>query len=112
MPNFVTHAGNTDALTQEFALAVQPVITGLTQFSVKIGDDYMALGTEWAEFMSRRLQSDLDLPVRLAGCGCPDAVMQAWSDFLTRAANDYQREFERLTDLTVRLNRDVATPQS
>jgi hypothetical protein len=58
------------------------------------------LGSEWQEFVSRRLQDDLGLLQQL---GSPQSPEQAWTacvKFWQKAAEDYAREFATMSQLT------------
>ena len=62
-----------------------------------------ALGTEWMDFVNRRLQEDMALPQKLVACKGPDEMWRAYSEFLLKMAEDYQTELSELAKLGQRI---------
>lgn len=90
------------------AKADAAVVAGLSEYSGALCDGYTAMSTEWLSFINRRLHADMSLPVRMARCGSPQDMMQAWSDFMLHAAADYQTEFQRLGAMSERISHEAA----
>ncbi|MEQ1650856.1 MAG: phasin family protein [Hyphomicrobium sp.] len=84
------------------------VVAGLSEYSGALCDGCTAMSAEWLSFINRRLHADMSLPVRMARCGSPQDLMQAWSDFMLHAAADYQTEFQRLGAMSARISHDAA----
>jgi hypothetical protein len=77
----------------------QPIIEGMAQYNGALCDGFAAIGTEWLNFMNRRLHGDMLLAGRLAQCGSPQDLMQEWATFMSTTAEDYRTEFARLTEM-------------
>jgi len=58
-----------------------------------------AASLEWSRFLSRRLQEDFELPLRLATSRCPEEYWKHCTDFWQKLAADYRDEFETLAEL-------------
>ena len=58
-----------------------------------------ALGTEWMDFVNKRLQEDIELPQKLVACKGLDEMWRAYSEFLLKMAEDYQSELSELAKL-------------
>jgi Phasin protein len=77
----------------------QPIVQGMTQYSGALCDGYAAMGTEWLNFVNRRLHADMSLPGRLVKCASPQYLFQEWAAFMTMTAEDYRNEFARLAEM-------------
>ena len=66
-----------------------------------------ALGTEWMDFVNRRLRDDLALPRKLAVCRGPHEMWRTYSEFLLKMANDYQVEYSEFARLGQEITESV-----
>ena len=89
----------TMAAQSEMLELYQPMLKGMTVYSGALCDGYAKMGTEWLNFVNRRLHSDLSLPGRLVNCCSPQHLFQEWATFMATAAEDYRNEFARLAEL-------------
>lgn len=77
----------------------RPMLRGMTDYGNALCDGCTAAATEWFNFVNRRLHADLALQVKLSQCCAAEDVTQAWSSFMSAAANDYSTEFSRLSEI-------------
>jgi hypothetical protein len=75
------------------ALPQSPVWSG------KVCEDLAMIGTEWVDFVSRRLKEDLNLLPRLAACKCTEDAFGVYATFWRKLGDDYSREFAALNKL-------------
>ncbi len=71
----------------------------------KVFEGLARLGTEWVDFVNRRLKEDIKLLPRLAACRCAEEVSDAYAEFWRNLGEDYSKELAVLS----RLSGDVAT---
>ena len=57
------------------------------------------LGSEWLDFVTRRLKEDLRLPQQLCACRSPEEIRDVHVAFWQRAVEDYQKEFTVMAKL-------------
>jgi len=74
-------------------------LDGFTSWNTKLTKALAAFQTEWATFVTKRIRQDLALHSTLAACKSPTEVTDAYTDYLTNAANDFQKEYARLAEL-------------
>lgn len=55
---------------------------------------------EMARFIGHRLETDAELQERLSRCTEPGEAIEAWSNFMQTAMNEYADEARRLQDLS------------
>jgi hypothetical protein len=80
-----------------------PTIAGAVKWNGKMYEGFAMLGSEWLDFVNRRLKEDLRLPQRLCTCGSPEEMRETYSGFWRQAVDDYQAELALLTKLGSRL---------
>ena len=71
----------------------------------KVVESLARLGTEWVDFVNRRLKEDINLLPRLAACRCAEDVSNVYAEFWRNLGEDYTNEFAALS----RLSGDIAT---
>jgi hypothetical protein len=74
-------------------------------WNVKVLEGLARLGTEWVEFVNRRLMEDINLLPRLAACRCAEEVSNVYAEFWRNLGQDYTNEFAALS----KLSGDLAT---
>lgn len=74
-------------------------LAGTITLNGKMYEGWATLGSEWLDFVNRRLKEDLRLPARLCACRSPEEVRDAYAAFWLKAADDYQKEFALLSRL-------------
>lgn len=88
--------------------AYRPMMRGMADCSNALCDGYVALSSEWLAFVNRRMQSDLSLPAKLSACANPQALLDEWAGFMNTAADDYRKEFSRLSAIGTATSRRAA----
>lgn len=63
--------------------------------------------TEWASFMLSRYREELRLQQSLMACRSPVEAQRVWIEFLQRAAEQYQREFQKFGEIATRVSGEV-----
>jgi hypothetical protein len=66
----------------------------------KVFEGAARLGTEWVDFMNRRLKEDINLLPRLAACRCAEEVSNVYAGFWRNLGEDYSKEFATLSRLS------------
>lgn len=69
-----------------------PALAGAVKWNGWMYEGFATLGSEWLDFVNRRLKQDLGLPQRLCACRSPEEARQAWLAFWQQAVEDYQKE--------------------
>jgi hypothetical protein len=73
-------------------------------------EDLARLGTEWVDFVNRRLKEDINLLPRLAACRCGTQVSNVYAEFWRNLGEDYSKEFAALRKLSQDLAASAFTP--
>lgn len=76
-----------------------PMLNAMIAWNWRAGSAVAAINGECLDLVSRRTKEDFGLAQRLGASRGPDDVWQAYSEFLLKAANDYQKEFAELARL-------------
>jgi hypothetical protein len=76
----------------------------------KIFEGLARLGTEWVDFVNRRLKEDINLLPRLAACRCAEDVSNVYAEFWRNLGEDYTNEFAALSKLSGGLATSAFTP--
>jgi hypothetical protein len=74
-------------------------LAGTVRWNGRMYEGWAMLGTEWLDFVNRRLKEDLRLPQRMCACRSPEEVRDTYVSFWRQAADDYQKEFALLSRL-------------
>ena len=76
-----------------------PPLAGAVKWNGKMYEGLAMLGSEWLDFVNRRLKEDLRLPQRVYACRTPEEVRDTYAGFWRQAMEDYQKELATLTRL-------------
>lgn len=76
-----------------------PAVAGALKWNGTIYEGWAMLGSEWLDFVNRRLKADLSLPQRVCACRSPDEIRDVCTAFWQQAADDYQKEFAAMAKL-------------
>ena len=88
------------ALTSPAALELWgPALAGAAQWNGKMCEGFAMLGSEWLDFVNRRLKEDLHFPQRVCACRTTEQVHDTYAAFWRQAMDDYQREFAVMAKL-------------
>lgn len=82
--------------------AGSPLFGGSVTLTDTLCTRAMAVSAELTEFTMARIQEDLRLPQKLAGCHSPLDVQQTWMEFWNKAFEQYQTEFSRLAGINLK----------
>jgi hypothetical protein len=70
-----------------------PALAGAAKWNGKMYEGLATLGSEWLDFVNRRLKEDLNLAPRVCACRSPDEMRDTYVAFWRQAIDDYQKEF-------------------
>jgi len=73
-----------------------PLITGTQEWVGRCTSTIYSLNKQWLDFFQRRGAENLALIEHFMSCRTPVEVWSVYTDFLQRAAADYQKEFVEL----------------
>ncbi len=76
-----------------------PVFAGAAKWNGGMYQGLATLGSEWLDFVNRRLKEDLSFPQRLCASQSPEEMRQAYVVFWQKAVEDYQKELTVMTRL-------------
>jgi hypothetical protein len=76
-----------------------PALAGAAKWNGKMYEGFALLGSEWLDFVNRRLKEDLNLPQRMCACKSPEEARDTYVAFWRQAVDDYQKEFTVMTKL-------------
>lgn len=89
-----------------------PVLAGAAKWNGKMYEGFAMLGSEWLNFVTRRLKEDLRLPQQLCACRSPEETRDVQVAFWQRVVEDYQKEFTVMAELGSGLvNNSMVTAQ-
>jgi hypothetical protein len=74
-------------------------LAGSVRWNGKMYEGLAMLGSEWLDFVNRRLKEDVKLPQRVCACRSPEEVRDTYASFWRQAVDDYQKEFALLSRL-------------
>jgi hypothetical protein len=80
-----------------------PAFAGCAQWNAKLQEGFAALGSEWQEFLSRRMTEDVGVLQVMGHVQSPDQLWGAYVKFWQKAGEDYAREFAVMSQLTTGL---------
>jgi len=90
-----------------------PALAGAVKWNGKMYEGLAMLGSEWLDFVNRRLKQELSLPKRVCACRSPDEIREVYVAFWQQALDDYQKEFALMTKLgSGFVNNSLAAAQS
>ncbi len=90
-----------------------PALAGAVKWNGTMYQGFAMLGSEWLDFVNRRLKEDLSFPQRLCASQSPEELRQAYVAFWQKAVEDYQKELTVMTRLASGfLNNSVTAAQN
>jgi len=79
--------------------AWNPFLAAALKGNAQAHEGFGTLASEWQGFVAARLQEDVALMQRLTRCCSPHQILDAYTDFWHKAAEDYGKEVTSLTKL-------------
>jgi hypothetical protein len=92
------NVGSSMAATTGYAMWA-PAVAGAVEWNGTMYHGLTMLGTEWLDFVNRRLKEDLSFPQRLCASRSPEELRQTYLGFWEQAVTDYQKELTVMTKL-------------
>jgi hypothetical protein len=90
-----------------------PAVAGAINWNGRMYQGFAMLGSEWLDFVNRRLKEDLNFPQRLCTSQTPEEMRQCYVAFWQKAVDDYQKELTVMTRLAGGfLNNSVAAARN
>ncbi len=81
-----------------------PMLEAMTELNGRLIEQMSRANTEWIDFVSRRWNEDMAASKRLLECRTVEDLFTAYTEFVQRAQQQYQAEFQYFA----RLNRKIA----
>jgi Phasin protein len=76
-----------------------PFWAAVLKGNARAQEGFGTIASEWQDFVGRRLSEDFALVQRLSHSCTPDQILNAYTDFWQKAAEDYGREVTTMTKL-------------
>jgi hypothetical protein len=105
------NAGNTDQNPNIFlAFSLwNPFLAGALKGNAQANQCFRAIMSESQDFVARRLRENLLLMQRLTHSSTPDQVLVAYTDFWSKAAEDYGHEITTMSNLMTGVTAKMVT---
>lgn len=87
----------------------RPMIAAMTELNGRVIEQMTRANNEWLGFVNRRLSEDMAASQRLMECKTIQDLFAAYSDFLQRAQQQYQAEFQHFARLNQKLADETAS---
>ncbi len=87
----------------------RPMMAALTELNGRFIEQVSKANNEWLGFINRRLNEDIAASQRLMECRTLQDVFAAYSEFIQRAQQQYQAEFQHFARLNQKLANETAT---
>jgi hypothetical protein len=87
----------------------RPMMAALTELNGRFIEQVSKANNEWLGFINRRLNEDIAASQRLMECRTLQDVFAAYSEFMQRAQQQYQAEFQHFARLNQKLANETAT---
>ena len=84
-----------------------PFLSSMQQWSGAVVPKVTMFSSEWMAFVQRRLHEDFALPQHLVYCKAPGEIVQTYSDFMRRAMDDYQQQFQEIARIGAASTNDL-----
>ncbi len=77
----------------------QPMLLAMATWNGHVGMTFASIGSEWCDFLQRRLQQDMATTEKIAGCGNSEEALKILTLHYQKTAEDYREEFKTLARL-------------
>jgi hypothetical protein len=82
----------------EAVMAMQrPALEAIAAINTRFIEQVQEANATWSTFVQSRLKEDMAMPRQLAGCQTIQDMVRVCSEFMQRAAEQYQAEFAEMT---------------
>lgn len=81
----------------EMMIAMQrPALEAFAAINTRFIEQFQEANVMWSEFLQNRIKEDIAIPQQLAGCHTMQDMVRVYSEFLQKAAQQYQQEFAEM----------------
>jgi hypothetical protein len=87
----------------------RPMFAAMTEFNGRFIEQVSKANNEWLGFVNRRLNEDLAASQRFLECKTVQDLFAAYTDFVQRAQQQYQAEFQYFARLNQKLADETAS---
>ena len=87
----------------------RPMLEAMTEINGRLIEQVSRANNEWLGFVNRRMKEDMAASKRFMECKTVQDVFSAYSDFVQRAQQQYQAEFQYFARLNQKLADETAT---
>lgn len=87
----------------------RPMLEAMTELNGRLIEQVSRANNEWLGFVNRRMNEDMAASKRFMECKTVQDVFSAYSDFIQRAQQQYQAEFQYFARLNQKLADETAT---
>jgi ribosomal protein L22 len=87
----------------------RPMLEAMTEINGRLIEQVSRANNEWLGFVNRRMKEDMAASKRFMECRTVQDVFSAYSDFVQRAQQQYQAEFQYFARLNQKLADETAT---
>ncbi|WP_439543606.1 phasin family protein [Hyphomicrobium sp.] len=87
----------------------RPMLEAMTELNGRLIEQVSRANNEWLGFVNRRMSEDMAASKRFMECKTVQDVFSAYSDFVQRAQQQYQAEFQYFARLNQKLADETAT---
>lgn len=87
----------------------KPMMSAMTELNGHLIEQMTRANTEWFGFMNRRFTEDMAASQRFMECRTVQDLFAAYSDFIQRAQQQYQAEFQYFARLNQKIANETAS---
>ena len=87
----------------------RPMLEAMTEINGRLIEQVSRANNEWLGVVNRRMKEDMAASKRFMECRTVQDVFSAYSDFVQRAQQQYQAEFQYFARLNQKLADETAT---
>ncbi len=81
----------------DMVIAMQrPALEALAEINTRFIERFQEANATWSEFLQSRFREDMAMPQQLAGCHSMQDMVRVYSEFVQKAAQQYQQEFAEI----------------
>ena len=77
----------------------QPMLLAMATWNGHLGMTFASIGSEWCDFVQRRLKKDMATTEKVAICRTSDEALKILASHYQKTAEDYREEFMTLARL-------------